>query len=196
MARSMAEGRTEQADEMSDLLAAVAASRDKAAFRRLFQHYAPRVKSYLLRFGDDPSRVDEVVQETFSAVWTKAHLFDASRASAATWIFTIARNRRIDAFRRERRPELDPNDPALVPAPEPDGEESVIVSQQGARVRAAMASLSGEQQEVLRLSFFEEASHSAIAERLGLPIGTVKSRIRLAYEQLRKELEAGSGNAS
>lgn len=152
------------------------------------------MKSYLLRFGDDPARVDEVVQETFSAVWTKARLFDPARASAATWIFTIARNRRIDAFRKERRPEFDPEDPALSPAREPDGEETTEANQRAERLREAMASLSEEQGEILRMSFFEEASHSAIADRLGLPIGTVKSRIRLAYERLRRQLDPGLGN--
>jgi len=178
---------------MTALLLAVRDRQDRDAFAALFRYFGPRVKSYLRRFGDDPARVDEVLQETFAAVWTKARLFDPSKAAATTWIFTIARNQRIDAFRRERRPEFDPEDPAFVPEPEPDGERSVTMRERSRYVADAMAELSSEQQEVLRLSIFEEHSHDAIAERLGLPKGTVKSRIRLAYGHLRTRLEAHSG---
>jgi len=180
-------------DDMTDLLVAVRDRHDRAAFAALFRHFGPRVKSYLRRFGDDGGRIDEVVQETFAAVWTKARLFDPAKASAATWIFTIARNQRIDAFRRERRPEFDPQDPAFVPEQVPDGERTVTVRERTRYVADAMAELSPDQQEVLRLSIFEENSHDAIATKLGLPIGTVKSRIRLAYGHLRARLEAHSG---
>jgi len=182
-----------QADEMTDLMVAVRERQDRIAFSQLFRHFAPRVKSYLRRFGDNEARGEEVLQETFTAVWTKARLFDRGRASVSTWIFTIARNQRIDAFRRERRPEFDPNDPAFVPAGQPDGVESVSTRERSRYVADAMGELSDEQREVLRLSFFEEVSHDAIASKLGLPIGTVKSRIRLAYGHLRARLEARAG---
>jgi RNA polymerase sigma-70 factor (ECF subfamily) len=182
-----------RADEMAALLLAVAERQDHAAFAALFRHFAPRVKAYLMRFGDDAGRADEVVQETFVAVWRRAATFNPARASAATWIFTIARNRRIDAFRRERRPEFDPSDPAFVPEPEPQAEERAIARQRRESLAAALAELSEEQREVLRLSFFESSSHEAIAARLGLPVGTVKSRIRLAYGHLRARLAAKAG---
>lgn len=180
-------------DEMSTLLVAVAERQDRAAFAALFRHFAPRVKSYLMRFGDGGGKVEEVLQETFTAVWTKARLFDPTRAAASTWIFTIARNRRIDAFRRDRRPEFDPSDPAFVPEPEETGEARVTARERREDLRAAMDELSAEQREVLHLSFFEENSHDAIAARLGLPVGTVKSRIRLAYGHLRTRLESKAG---
>lgn len=180
-------------DEMSEKLLAVGSQQDRAAFSALFHHFAPRVKSYLRGFGDDPEKVDEVVQEVFVAVWSKARLFDPQRASASTWIFTIARNRRIDTFRRERRPAFDPNDPAFVPASEPDGEYMVTARERSEYIAEAMSELSDEQREILRLSFFEDHSHDAIAGKLGVPIGTVKSRIRLAYGHLRTRLEARSG---
>ena len=180
-------------DEMSSLLVAVAERQDQAAFAELFRHFAPRVKSYLMRFGDDRGRAEEVLQETFVAVWTKAAMYDPSRASASTWIFTIARNRRIDAFRRERRPEFDPNDPAFVPEQEPEGEDVVTARERSESLEEALAELSEEQREVLRLSFFEDHSHDVIAEKLGLPVGTVKSRIRLAYGHLRSRLAAKAG---
>ncbi len=180
-------------DEMSRLLVAVRDRQDREAFSALFRHFAPRVKSYLMRFGDDGGKTDEVLQETFAAVWTKARLFDPSRAAASTWIFTIARNRRIDAFRRTRRPEFDPSDPAFVPEPEAEGEDRITARERSEYLREAMEELSHEQREVLRLSFFEENSHDAIAARLGLPVGTVKSRIRLAYGHLRARLESKAG---
>lgn len=180
-------------DEMSALLVAVAERQDKAAFSALFRHFAPRVKSYLLRFGDDRGRAEEAMQETFVAVWTRAATYEPAKASAATWIFTIARNRRIDAFRRERRPEFDPNDPAFVPEREPEGDAVVTARERREALEAALAELSEEQREVLKLSFFEEHSHDVIAERLGLPVGTVKSRIRLAYGHLRSRLAAQAG---
>ena len=189
------EGRAAAAtlETMTAHLIAVRDRQDRASFAALFRHFAPRVKSYLRRFGDDDHRVDEVLQETFAAVWAKASLFNPERASASTWIFTIARNQRIDAFRRERRPEFDPEDPAFVPEPEPDGEAALSARERNERVTTAMSELSDDQREVLRLSFFEEKSHDAIASKLGLPIGTVKSRIRLAYGHLRARLEAQAG---
>ncbi len=180
-------------DQLAAWLVSVGDRRDRGAFEALFRHFAPRLKSYFRRFGDADGRADEVLQETFATIWSKAHLYDPAKASAATWIFTIARNRRIDAFRRERRPEFDPQDPAFVPETGPGGEDFVTVRERTEIVAAALAGLSGEQSEILRLSFFEDQSHDAIAHRLGLPVGTVKSRIRLAYGHLRARLAAQSG---
>ena len=177
-------------DEMSARLVAVAETGDRGAFASLFRHFGPRVRAYLLRAGGDAGKADDVLQETFAAVWNRAALYDASRASAATWIFAIARNRRIDAFRRDRRPEFDPRDPAFHPDPDPGGEEALAVQERAEAVRNALAALSEEQREVLRLSFYEGESYPAIAIRLGIPLGTVKSRARLAFNRLRSELGA------
>ncbi len=173
---------------MSARLLAVAEREDRQAFADLFRHFGPRVRAYLLRAGGDAGRVDDVLQETFAAVWRRAGLYDSRRATAAAWIFAIARNRRIDAFRRERRPEFDPEDPAFRPDPPPDGEETVATQERSKAVRAALAALSDEQREVLRLSFYEGETYAAIAIRLGIPLGTVKSRVRLAFGRLRAEL--------
>ena len=179
-----------QLDEMSARLVAVAQSGDRDAFASLFRHFGPRVRAYLLRAGGDSVKVDDVLQETFAAVWNRAALYDGSRASAATWIFAIARNRRVDAFRRDRRPEFDPNDPAFHPDPVPGGEEALATQERAEAVRNALAVLSEEQREVLWLSFYEGESYPAIAIRLGIPLGTVKSRARLAFVRLRSELGA------
>ena len=175
-------------DEMSARLVAVAECGDREAFASLFRHFGPRIRAYLLRTGGDAGRVDDVLQETFTSVWNRAVLYDRSRASAATWIFAIARNRMIDAFRRESRPEFDPNDPALHPYPLPGGEEVFATQERAEVVKNALAGLSEEQREVLWLSFYEGESYPEIAIRLGIPVGTVKSRARLAFGRLRAEL--------
>ena len=128
---------------------------------------------------------EEIVQETMVNVWRKAKQFEAAKASASTWIFTIARNMRIDMLRRANRPEPDMNDPAIVPDPDPPAQEVIHRKQEARRIRKAFASLPGEQQEVLRLAFFEDKAHPQVAEELGIPLGTVKSRIRLAFKHLR-----------
>lgn len=172
-----------------DLIEAIAARRDKEAFRRLFEHFAPRLKSYLMRLGAEPTVAEDVAQEAMVMVWRKAESFDRRQAGASTWIFTIARNKRIDRLRRERRPELDPNDPALVPSEEPAPDRTLQNAQAGKRVAAAMRALPEEQAELVRRAFYEDLSHSQIAEESGLPLGTVKSRIRLALARLRHEMK-------
>ncbi len=173
------------APDFGVLIGRIAAAADRTAFAELFQHFAPRVKSYAMRLGAAGPAAEELAQETLLAVWRKAAQFDPARASASTWIFTIARNLRIDALRRER--------PA--PPPEDDKDPSpladVVLSgvQQDGRVREALRRLPPEQLQVIELSFFSEAAHSEIAERLGLPLGTVKSRLRLAMGRLRALLE-------
>jgi RNA polymerase sigma-70 factor (ECF subfamily) len=172
-----------------DLIEAIAARRDKEAFRRLFEHFAPRLKSYLMRLGAEPTVAEDVAQEAMVTVWRKAESFDRRQAGASTWIFTIARNKRIDRLRREKRPELDPNDPALVPSEEPAPDRTLQNAQAGKRVAAAMRALPEEQAELVRRAFYEDLSHSQIAEESGLPLGTVKSRIRLALARLRHEMK-------
>ena len=171
--------------EFNSLILRIAASSDRSAFAELFQHFAPRVKSYGLRLGAAEAAAEELAQDTLLTVWRKAAQFDPARASASTWIFTIARNLRIDAIRRER-PAPPPEDDA---DPQPLADAQLWGAQQDGRVRKALGALPPEQLEVIRLSFFSEAPHSAIAETLGLPLGTVKSRLRLAMIRLRTLLE-------
>jgi len=174
------------ADGADALMRRIAETRDRQAFEVLFAYFAPRVKSYMLKLGANDALADELAQETLLAVWRKAEKFDRAKAAPSTWIFTIARNLRIDAYRKASRPELDPNDPALVPDPEEPQDRRVDRLQRAEAVRRAMTVLSVEQSEVVRLSFFEDLSHSAIAERLDLPLGTVKSRLRLAFAKIRE----------
>ena len=171
--------------DFSQLIRRVAKTRDRAAFADLFGHFGPRIKGFMMKSGASDDFAEEIVQETMVTIWTKARLYDPKKAGASTWIFTIARNKRIDLFRRRNRPEPDPHDPMFQPDPLPDGEETVSRQQDRDRIRAAMKELPPEQHEVIRLSFFEGLPHSAIAEKLDLPLGTVKSRLRLAFRRVR-----------
>lgn len=188
-----ASGQTRLSSEkLGSLVMAISCHQDRAAFAELFQLMAPRIKAYLMSLGTLPEAAEEVAQEAMLAVWRKASYFDASRASASTWIFTIARNLRIDHQRRQRA--TDPltgdeaEDPSLVPTPE----KLLIDSLEEERVRTALAALPPEQQAIVRLSFFSDQPHSEIARELGLPLGTVKSRIRLALGRLRRLLDDAS----
>jgi RNA polymerase sigma-70 factor (ECF subfamily) len=180
-------------DRLAALVEAVARDRDRAAFAELFRHFAPRVKSYLLRQGADDGTAEEVMQEALLMVWRRAETYDRRQATVSTWLFTIARNKRIDRIRREKRPEFDPTDPLLVPEPEAPPDQAHDAGQAEDRLRAALATLPPEQAELVRTAFFQDLSHRDIATARNLPLGTVKSRIRLALEKLRKALEEGEG---
>lgn len=171
----------------SELLAAIA-EQDRAAFAELFRRYATRVKAFIMRAGMAADEADELSQEVLVTVWRKAHLFDAGKAAASTWIFAIARNRRIDMLRKRARPQPDPEDPLFVPDPEPGGMEALNMQQQATQVRACMAKLPKEQLDVLKAAFYDGLTHAEVATLLGLPLGTVKSRIRLAFKTMRVEL--------
>jgi RNA polymerase sigma-70 factor (ECF subfamily) len=168
------------------LLAQVAAG-DRAAFATLFGRYAGKVRAFLVRSGFRGGEADEAAQEVMLAVWRRAGTFDPARAGAATWIFAIARNRRIDMLRR-RRPEPDPEDPLFHPDPEPPGEEAAAMRDRDRAVQAALGDLSPEQREVVRLAFYDGLTHAEIAAMLDAPLGTVKSRLRLAMGRIRGAL--------
>lgn len=191
MDRDKASGETppDSPEEMAALIAAIARDADRTAFARLFGYYAPRLKSYLRRMRVDERLAEDLAQEAMLTVWRKAALFDPEKASAGTWIFTIARNRFIDTVRRERRPDFDPSDPMLQPEAARPADDEMAGAEIGVRVRAALTDLPPDQAEVVELSFLEGLPHSAIAERLGIPLGTVKSRLRLAFARLRTALE-------
>ena len=174
----------EQARRLEALVARIAAQRDRAAFIELFEHFAPRLKAFMSRGGADPETAEEIVQEAMITVWNKADQFDPARAALSTWVFTIARNKRIDMLRRQVRPEaLSLLESPVAEELSPDARLSL--AQASADLRGSIAQLPAEQRQVLQLAFFEDKSHTAIAAQLGLPLGTVKSRIRLALTRLR-----------
>ncbi|MEM9060965.1 MAG: sigma-70 family RNA polymerase sigma factor [Pseudomonadota bacterium] len=171
-----------------DLLIRVAQHADRAAFKALFQRYAGRIKAFMIKGRVAPDQAEEIAQEVMVTVWRKAGSYDPKKAGVATWVFTIARNRRIDVIRREARPEPDPEDPLYRPDPPEDPQASIARGERDRLVREALADLSDEQREIVRLSFFSGLSHGEIAEQLDVPLGTVKSRIRLAFGRLRAAL--------
>lgn len=175
--------------EPAEWMHAIAAGRDRAAFARLFEQYAPKVKAFLIRGGTEPSVAEELVQDIMLTVWRRADTFDPSQGSVATWIFAIARNRRIDHLRRNQRVGIEAIE-FLHGGEEAVSTDSLVETQQVHKsLVAAMATLPSEQADVLRMAFFQHKSHSEIAEHCDLPLGTVKSRIRLAMRHLRRALE-------
>ena len=177
---------TPETAAMNLLLSRVARDRDRAAFAALFSHFVPRLKAYLLRLGAPPVLAEDLAQEAMINLWRKAHLFDPAKASVATWLFTIARNLRIDAIRREKRPELDPED--FMPEAEPSADAGLSLAEEEVRLRLALKELPADQIQVVELSFFADKPHSQIAAELGIPLGTVKSRLRLAMARLKQAL--------
>jgi RNA polymerase sigma-70 factor (ECF subfamily) len=191
----MPSGNDADSQDFAAFVEAIAARQDRAAFARLFAYYAPRVKAYLVRLGLDAAQAEEVSQDVMVAVWRKAASFDRTQASAATWIFRIARNRRIDVFRREQRAQLDAHEPAFAPPAEAAPDHAAEAAEREAQVRSAMAELPPDQRELVRRAFYEDLSHSEIAAATGVPLGTVKSRLRLAFAKLKLKLADMSDGA-
>ena len=166
---------------------AVRDTKDKAAFAELFGYFAPRVKSFLMKSGAGPDLAEECTQEVMATLWNKAHMFDPAKASVSTWIFTIARNRKIDILRKQKRPE--PEELPWGPEPEPDQADVMGLQQETEQLGQALAALPEEQRKLIEKAYYGELSHSEIASETGLPLGTIKSRIRLALERLRHTMK-------
>ena len=160
---------------------------DQKAFAELFGYFAPRIKAFLIKSGASPSMAEECAQEVMATLWHKAHLFDPSRASVATWIFTIARNKRIDALRKQRRPE--PEDLQWGPESEPEASDILVLQQETNLLTQAMLALPSQQRDLIKKAYFGDLSHSEIAVETGLPLGTIKSRLRLALSKLRQTMK-------
>jgi RNA polymerase sigma-70 factor (ECF subfamily) len=173
-------------------MAAISSDRSRPAFSELFDFYAPRIKSYMLRLGASDGEAEELAQDVMITVWQKAGMYDRKQASVSTWMFRIARNRRIDLQRRQRRPELTADDPMLRP-PEIEQPDSLMSRDQlEGIVRSQLVKLPADQLLLLQAAFYDGLSHSEIARAFNLPLGTVKSRIRLAFLRLRGELEGAT----
>ena len=166
---------------------AITRDRDEGAFAALFGHFAPRLKSFMMKSGAAPDQAEEIAQDVMATLWRKAHLFDPAKASVSTWIFTIARNRRIDMLRKQRRPE--PEDLPWGPEAEPDQADIVALQQESDQLRAAMATLPNKQRDLVERAYYGELTHREIAETTGLPLGTIKSRLRLALDRLRHQMK-------
>ena len=168
-------------------LLAVRDRRDRSAFMQLFDHFGPRLKAMLIRGGLRDGSAEDVVQDVMLTVWHKATQFDPHRAEASAWIYRIARNRRIDLARRKPPPEPDPL--AEPEGSEPDAPQILALGQEATLLRRALEALSPDQAKVLEQAYFEDLPHSRISEMTGLPLGTIKARIRLGLERLRRDLK-------
>ena len=168
-------------------LLAVRDHRDRAAFGQLFDFYAPRIKSMLMRGGMSAAAAEDVVQDAMIKVWQRAEQFDATRAPASAWIYRIARNRQIEVLRRERRP-LPDDLIAEAEATDPDAADIIGLQQDADHLRAALHRLPQDQRAMIEQAFLGELTHSEIRDATGLALGTIKSRIRLALERLRHDL--------
>lgn len=181
-------GESPSREALADAVEAIAQKADRQAFALLFRHFAPKIKGYVLKLGANNAEAEEVAQDAMLTVWRKAASFDRAQASVSTWIFTIARNRRIDIIRKEKRPEFDPSDPMLVPDEAIAPDDALSVSERQERLAAAIQSLPPEQLDLVREAFYKAKTHAEIAELTKLPLGTVKSRLRLAFGRLRRVL--------
>jgi RNA polymerase sigma factor (sigma-70 family) len=174
--------------ELDDLLTAVGATRDGRAFAVLFHHFRPRVQAQLVRLGLAPAAAEDLTQDVMETIWQKAHLYDRRRSAAITWVFQIARNRRIDVKRRSRECCVPAEDFFTIADPTVGCDEHLDARQRQEYVRNALAALPQEQLALVKLAFFEGLSHRAIAQQLNLPLGTVKSRLPLACARLQRLL--------
>jgi len=175
-------------EEMTPLIASIAEQGDRQAFAKVYKYFAPRVKSFLVGKGLTQAAADDVLQEVMLAVWQKASSYDRAKAKLSTWVFTIARYKYIDRLRREG---CRPTETANFDMHESENmlsDDEVLQEQRQDAVQAAIANLPTDQHSVIFLSFVKGLAHSEIAEQLGMPLGTVKSRIRRSFAQLREEL--------
>ena len=148
--------------ELDALLTKVGRDKDKTAFATLFSYFAPRLKSFLLRLGTDMSTAEELSQEAMIMVWRRAETFDPAQAGASTWIFTIARNKRIDRLRKDGRPLPDMLDPAMMPEQPETGLEVGKSREEEDKLRQAMKKLPEEQAKMIFAAYYEEKSHREI----------------------------------
>lgn len=185
-------GEIEQPD-FSALLLNIAQDQDRAAFADIFQHFAPRVKSYMLKLGCVDEIAEELAQQTLLKVWRKAQLFNPDKAAASTWIFRIARNIRIDVLRKQKHFYDDGYDLEGIEDEQENAEIKISREQINRNVTLALTGLPLDQAQIIRMSFYDGLSHGEIAKKLEIPLGTVKSRTRLAFGHLRKSVYLESG---
>lgn len=180
----------ERSDDLSDQtrwMIAVRDRRDREAFGRLFDFYAPRLKAVAMRSGANAAQAEDIVQDVMLAVWHRAAQFDATRAQVSGWVYRIARNRQIDLARRAPRPV--PEEIAEPDTASEDATDILALEQEAGRLREALARLKPDQREMIEKAYLGELSHTEIQDVTGLPLGTIKSRIRLGLDRLRHELK-------
>jgi RNA polymerase sigma-70 factor (ECF subfamily) len=181
--------RPDQGDDDQELMKRVAHDSDRAAFQCLFMRFGPRVKAFMINSGASADTAEDLVQDVMLTLWRKAKLYSPERGSVAAWVFTIARNLRIDRLRRQSPQAYEDIADVNLAAPDASGEEEAHLRQRDKLVGKAMAELPPDQRRVIEMSFIQDMPQADIARKLAVPLGTVKSRMRLAYVKLRERLE-------
>ena len=176
-------------DDLTLCVELIGKNQDKLAFNSIFKYFAPRLKSFLVKAGSTDSQAEEVIQEVMIAVWTKSSTYDSNKSSVSTWIYTIARNKRIDKIRKEKRHYLSESDEGLEIPVDSTQEKEIFSAQVSNSLKKYMSNLPEEQSKLLKLSYFYNKTHADISAELKIPLGTVKSRIRLALTKMRHLVE-------
>ena len=176
-------------NDLGTYLKEIGENQDRIAFSNIFKYFAPRLKSFFVKLGCSETQAEEIIQEVMIAVWTKSSTYDRSKSSVSTWIYTIAKNKRIDKIRKEKKHSSVESDECLeIPVPSKQ-EEQMLTIEVTKKIHHSLKFLPKEQADLLRLSYFYEMTHSDIAKDLSLPLGTVKSRIRLALSKMKNLVE-------
>ena len=176
-------------DDLTLCVELIGKNQDKIAFNSIFKYFAPRLKSFLVKAGSTDTQAEEVIQEVMIAVWTKSSTYDSNKSSVSTWIYTIARNKRIDKIRKEKRHYLSESDEGLEIPVDSTQEKEIFTAQVSSSLKKYMSNLPEEQSKLLKLSYFYNKTHADISAELKIPLGTVKSRIRLALTKMRHLVE-------
>ena len=176
-------------DDLTVCIDLIGKNQDKLAFNNIFRYFAPRLKSFLVKAGSTDTQAEEVIQEVMIAVWTKSSTYNSDKSSVSTWIYTIARNKRIDKIRKEKRHYLSESDEGLEIPVDSTQEKEIFATQVSSSLKRYMSNLPEEQSKLLKLSYFYNKTHADISEELKIPLGTVKSRIRLALTKMRHLVE-------
>ncbi len=177
--------------DANQLLKDIALKQDKLAFAKLFKYYAPRIKSYLAQNGTSLEEADELVQNTFITIWQKADQFNQDKSNASTWIFTIARNKKIDSFRKNKKEEVNIDDIFSLSDITQNIESNLNEKEQTTIIKNALSKLPSKQAEVIKMAYLQDKTHQNISDEKNISIGTVKSRIRLGLGKLKKYLRKG-----
>ena len=169
----------------SELLLQIA-NKNKPAFEEFFKRYAQKIKFLMLKLGAKNVDAEEISQEVMAILWRKSKLYDPQKSTASSWVYTIARNYRVDLLRKGNRCILDKDDPTFVPEPYLNSVQILIKNERHKRIASVLNQLSPERKQLLISAFFEGLSHAELAKKYKKPLGTIKSRLRLIYESLRK----------
>jgi len=161
-------------------------NKNKRAFEEFFKRYAQKIKFLMLKLGAKNVDAEEISQEVMAILWRKSKLYDPQKSTASSWVYTIARNYRVDLLRKGNRCILDKDDPTFVPEPYLNSVQILIKNERHKRIASVLNQLSPERKQLLISAFFEGLSHAELAKKYKKPLGTIKSRLRLIYESLRK----------